>query len=63
MKDRADAICTQTLQELKQVRLDILREVRENPKILVQNLYKQQGELRFDASNRLFGVLYGYTKF
>ncbi|MDI9356230.1 MAG: hypothetical protein QM536_04275 [Chitinophagaceae bacterium] len=57
MKDRNDAFCKETLQNIKQIRLDILKDVQENPKILIQNLYEEQGELRFDASNRLFLVL------
>jgi hypothetical protein len=57
MKDKNDVFCQETLQNIKQIRLDILKEVQENPKILVQNLYEEQGELRFDASNRLFLVL------
>lgn len=57
MKDKGDKICLEALQEIKQIRLDILEEVRQNPTILIQNLYEQQGELRFDASNRLFWVL------
>ncbi len=57
MKDRNDTFCKETLQNIKQIRLNILKEVQENPKILIQNLYEEQGELRFDASNRLFLVL------
>lgn len=57
MKDKNDNFCKETLQSIKQVRLDILKDVQENPKILMQNLYEEQGELRFDASNRLFLVL------
>lgn len=56
MKDKNDEFCNNCLQAIKQVRLDILAEVEENPKILIQNLYEEQGELRFDASNRLFLV-------
>lgn len=57
MKDKNDTFCKEALQNIKNVRLEILKEVQENPKILAQNLYEQQGELRFDASNRLFLVL------
>jgi hypothetical protein len=57
MKDRSDDFCRETLQNIKNVRLKILSEVQSNPKILIQNLYEEQGELRFDASNRLFLIL------
>ena len=29
----------------------------KNPQKLIQNLYEKQGEMRFDASNRLFLIL------
>ena len=57
MKDRNSDADKDALQAIKDVRLEILEEVRQNPQILVQNLYEQQGELRFDAANRLFLVL------
>lgn len=57
MKSRNDTFCNETLQNIKNVRLEILQEVQENPKELIKNLYEQQGELRFDASNRLFLIL------
>lgn len=57
MKDRDDDSCRETLQNLKNVRLEILDQAIKNPRELIQNLYEQQGELRFDASNRLFLIL------
>lgn len=57
MKDRDDDFCRGTLQNIKDVRLEILNQAIENPRELIQNLYEQQGELRFDASNRLFLIL------
>lgn len=57
MKDRNTEFCNASLQQIKSVRLDILQEVIENPKMLAQNLYEEQGEMRFDSSNRLFLVL------
>lgn len=57
MKDRNDDFCFEALQNIKNVRLEILNEVVQTPKILIQNLYEQQGELRFDAANRLFLIL------
>lgn len=57
MKDRNDDFCREALQNIETIRLEILDEVIENPRELLQNLYEQQGELRFDASNRLFLIL------
>lgn len=57
MKDRDDDFCRKALQNIKNVRLEILNQVIQNPRELIQNLYEQQGELRFDASNRLFLIL------
>ncbi len=57
MKDRDDKFCREALQNIKDVRLEILDQVIKSPRELIQNLYEQQGELRFDASNRLFLIL------
>lgn len=57
MKDRNDDFCRESLQNIKNIRLEILNQAVENPRELIQNLYEQQGELRFDASNRLFLIL------
>lgn len=57
MKIRNDDFCCEALQNIKDVRLEILDQAIQNPRELIQNLYEQQGELRFDASNRLFLIL------
>ena len=57
MRDKNNNSCKNILQNISRVRLNILNEVKNDPKKLIQNLYKNQGELRFDASNRLFLVL------
>lgn len=57
MKNRNDEFCIDTLNDIKKIRNDILEDAKRNPKILVQNLYEEQGEMRFDSSNRLFIVL------
>jgi len=57
MKDRNDGFCKKALQNIKDVRLKILNEAKQNPIILVQNLYEEQGEMRFDSANRLFLIL------
>jgi len=57
LKDKATDFCRDALQQIKSVRLQVLKEAIENPKKLAQNLCEEQGEMRFDSSNRLFLVL------
>ncbi|HSZ25851.1 MAG TPA: hypothetical protein VK766_09045, partial [Cytophagaceae bacterium] len=57
MKDRKDSFCTTVLETLKNQKLEILKEVQNNPKILATWLYENQGEMRFGSENRLFLVL------
>lgn len=57
MKDRNDAFCSDVLTTLKNEKLEILKEVQDNPKILATWLYENQGEMRFGSENRLFLVL------
>ncbi|MBX2893459.1 MAG: hypothetical protein KF734_21275 [Saprospiraceae bacterium] len=57
MKDRSDAFCSKTLNQLRRENLQILQEAQSNPKILSKWLYKNQGEMRFGSENRLFLVL------
>lgn len=57
MKNRNDNSCKKILENLKNTRIAILEEARKKSKILIQNLYEEQGELRFDASNRIFLIL------
>lgn len=57
MRDQNSVASNKVLSELKEIRMEILQEVIENPKELLLNLYEEQGELRFDSSNRLFLIL------
>ena len=57
MKDRNDTFCIKVLTTLKNEKLQILKEVQDNPKILATWLYENQGEMRFGSENRLFLVL------
>lgn len=57
MQDKGSPACLEALASINKTRLDILQAVQANPKALIQNLYEEQGEMRFDASNRLFLVL------
>lgn len=57
MKDKNDDFCNGVLKNLKDEKLQILKEVQDNPKILAKWLYENQGEMRFGSENRLFLVL------
>jgi hypothetical protein len=57
MKDRNDDFCNNVLATLKNEKLEILKEVKNDPKILAKWLYENQGEMRFGSENRLFLVL------
>ncbi|HBL76045.1 MAG: hypothetical protein A2W90_11555 [Bacteroidetes bacterium GWF2_42_66] len=57
MKDKNDEFCLDVLTTLKSEKLEILKEVQNNPKILATWLYENQGEMRFGSENRLFLVL------
>ncbi len=57
MKDRNDDFCLKVLNDLKNEKLEILKEAQLNPKILAKWLYENQGEMRFGSENRLFLVL------
>ena len=57
IKDKGDSIGIQELHAIKEFRNNLLDATIQNPKDLILNLYEQQGELRFDASNRLFLIL------
>jgi adenine-specific DNA methylase len=63
LKDKGTKECLDALEAIKKVRLDILSRVQKDPKSLIQNLYEEQGEMRFDASNRLFLVLVDSSDF
>lgn len=45
------------LSELKKTKLDIIAHAKNNPNELKVWLYENQGEMRFDASNRFFLIL------
>lgn len=57
MKISGDEECRACLDNMRQFRRDLLCECAKNPQELITNLYAQQGEMRFDSSNRLFVVL------
>ena len=57
VRDKGDTYGLESLKSIDEFRKNLVDELIKNPKELIQNLYEQQGEMRFDASNRLFLVL------
>ncbi|MDR0485339.1 MAG: hypothetical protein LBH29_01275 [Elusimicrobiota bacterium] len=49
--------CIARINEIDDFKRNLLSELVKNPQRLIQNLYEEQGEMRFDASNRLFLIL------
>lgn len=63
LKDRDNKASRTALKSIDNVRKKILDEVVGQPQELVKNLYEKQGEMRFDASNRLFLILVDSTDY
>jgi hypothetical protein len=57
LKDSVNPLGKQTVDAIYSFRQVLTQECIKNPKPLIQNLYEEQGEMRFDASNRLFLIL------
>ena len=55
--------CKEIVEEQRRFRQNLVNDCAKNPKELLQNLYEEQGEMRFDASNRLFMILADTQKF
>jgi hypothetical protein len=49
--------CIKRINEIDNFKRILLNDCIKNPQKLIQNLYEEQGEMRFDASNRLFLIL------
>lgn len=63
LKDRDSEASHAALTSVDDIRERILGEVIAQPQELVKNLYEKQGEMRFDASNRLFLILVDRTDY
>jgi hypothetical protein len=55
--------CVNRINEIDNFKKDLLKDCIKNPQKLIQNLYEEQGEMRFDASNRLFLILVDVNDF
>jgi len=49
--------CIERIKNIDAFRRNLVSDCIVNPYKLIQNLYEEQGEMRFDASNRLFLIL------
>jgi hypothetical protein len=63
LKDRDTEESHNVLKGIDDIRKRVLDETSEQPQELVKNLYEKQGEMRFDASNRLFLILVDSTDY
>src|SRR5205085_12590948 len=63
LKDRGSEASRAALKSIDNARKKILDEASAQPQELVKNLYEKQGEMRFDASNRLFLILVDTTDY
>lgn len=63
LKDRDNDASHEVLNKIDDTRKKILNEAISNPRELIKNLYEKQGEMRFDASNRLFLILVDSTDY
>jgi len=57
VSDHPSRACEQLVAELKEFRNELVVDIERDPIQLIRWLYENQGERRFDASNRLFLVL------
>lgn len=55
--------CLKVLEKQRGFRKKLIAACKRNPKELLTNLYEEQGEMRFDASNRLFMILADTAEF
>jgi len=57
IKASSNDVCKKVLREQRLFRERLVKDCARNPEELLKNLYEEQGEMRFDASNRLFMIL------
>ena len=57
LKENDSEEAKQFLNELNELKKEIIEEAINNPEELIKFLYEKQGERRFDASNRFFLIL------
>lgn len=63
VSDHPDRAARELIGDLRKFRLDLTAQIETNPEVLITWLYENQGERRFDSSNRLFLVLINESNF
>lgn len=57
LKDNGSEKAISALKDIKDFRLFLIKQAKQNPKVIAKNLYENQSEFRFGAENRLFLIL------
>lgn len=63
LNESTDSKAQAFLVELKEIKMKIIKKYKSNPYDLMVWFYENQGEMRFDASNRFFLVLINNSNF
>lgn len=63
IKVEGDSGSKNCIEDILAFRRKVVRRCVNDPRELIQNLYENQGDMRFDASNRLFLILIDYDDF
>lgn len=63
VSDHPDRDARQLISDLRAFRVALTDKIAANPEVLITWLYENQGERRFDSSNRLFLVLVNESNF
>jgi hypothetical protein len=61
--EQPDEDAKQTAIELREFRRNLVDNITSNPAELIKWLYENQGERRFDSSNRIFLILVNESNF
>lgn len=57
LKDKGSSESLSVIEQLRKEKLQILAQAQQNPRIVANWLYENQGEMRFGSENRIFLVL------
>lgn len=57
ISESENEIAIKFLDQLRKIKLSVYDKFINNPNLLIKWLYENQGEMRFDASNRFFLIV------
>jgi len=63
LKDNGSKDALKALTEVRDFRLNLIKAVKKDPKLLAKNLYEKQSDFRFGAENRIFLILIDTNNF